>query len=147
VKVNAFLRELDFSAIQNMHEVAYYYVIDALRCQELIVKQNVINNYKKIASIAYVSLFNSYYQANEMKMQNLLSTYAIKYNMLFNTRQCKNIEKNKYSNAYIFLSKKGIEIKRPIMKLDFISLYFSFIMSYNFSLEKMILTYEEANII
>ncbi|CAI2181376.1 13491_t:CDS:2 [Funneliformis geosporum] len=33
---------------------------------------------KEVASIAHISLFNSYYRANEMKVQNLLDAYTFK---------------------------------------------------------------------
>ena len=144
-KAGTFLRESHSSAMQNMHEVAYYCIIDALRCQELMVKRNIINEYREVASLAYVSLFDSHYRANGMKMRNLLGAYTTKLDMLFSTRQSKNIEKGKYPGAYVFSPKKGIEIKRPVTGLDFTSLYPSLIMSYNLSPEKMILTYEEAD--
>ena len=51
-----------------MHEVVNYCIIDALRCQELLVKLSVINDYKEVASIAYVSLFDAHYRANGMKV-------------------------------------------------------------------------------
>ncbi len=66
--------------------------------------------------------------------------------MLFNIRQCKNIKKGKYPDVYIFLPKKKIETKRSIMRLNFVLLYSNLIMFYNFSSEKIILTYEEADI-
>ena len=135
------------STIQNMCEVAHYCIIDALRCQELMVKRNVINDYREVASIAYVSLFDSHYRANGMKVRNLLGAYATKRNILFSTRQCKNIEKGKYPGAYVFPPRKGIETKRPVTGLDFASLYPSLIMAYNLSPEKMILTYSEADIV
>ena len=47
-----------------MREVANYCIIDALRCQELLVKLSVINDYREVASIAYVSLFDAHYRAN-----------------------------------------------------------------------------------
>jgi len=96
--------------------------------------------------IATISLFDSYYHANRMKVQNLLGTYAFKCNIVFSTRVCKNIKKEKYPDMYIFLPKKGIEIRRPVMGLNFVSLYFNFIMAYNFSLDKIILMHREANI-
>ncbi|CAI2187846.1 3469_t:CDS:2 [Funneliformis geosporum] len=40
---------------------------NTLRYQELLVNQSIINDYKDVASIAYVSLFDAYYRANEMK--------------------------------------------------------------------------------
>ena len=61
-----------------MREVANYCIIDALRCQELLVKLSVINYYREVASIAYVSLFDAHYRANGMKVRNLLDAYAIK---------------------------------------------------------------------
>ncbi|RIA96631.1 hypothetical protein C1645_815172 [Glomus cerebriforme] len=97
-KVNASQRELHSSI--DMREVVYYCVIDTLRCQELMVKKNVINDYRKVASIAYVSLFNSYYRANGVKVRNLLNAYAFKHNMLFSTRVSKNIEKDKIILTY-----------------------------------------------
>ncbi|RIA86472.1 hypothetical protein C1645_829240 [Glomus cerebriforme] len=117
-KAGTSLRESHSSAMQNMHEVAYY---------------------------SYVSLFDSHYRANGMKVRNLLGAYATKLDMLFSTRQSKNIEKGKYPGAYVFPPKKGIEIKRPVTGLDFASLYLSLIMSYNLSPEKIILTYEEVD--
>src|SRR4051794_29975719 len=114
-----------------MHEVANYCIIDALRCQKLLVKLSVINDYREVASIAYVSLFNAYYRANGMKVRNLLGAYAVKRDIVFSTRVCENIEKEKYPDAYVFLPKKGIKMKRPVTGLDFTSLYLSFIMTYN----------------
>ena len=97
------------STIQNMSEVAHYCIIDALRCQELIVKRNVINDYREIVSIAYVSLFDSHYQANGMKVRNLLGAYAFKCDMVFSTRVFEDFEKGKYPSAYVFPPKRGLK--------------------------------------
>src|SRR3954447_18380338 len=35
------------SSVKNMQEIAKYCVIDALRCQELMVKNNIINDYRE----------------------------------------------------------------------------------------------------
>src|SRR5439155_19426266 len=95
---------------RNMHEVANYCIIDALRCQELIVKRNVINDYREVTSIAYVSLFDTHYRANGMKVRNLLGAYATKCNMLFSTISCKDKENGKYPEAYVFPLKKVSKI-------------------------------------
>ena len=63
---------------RKMREVANYCIIDALRCQKLIVKLSVINDYREIASISHVSLFDLHYRANGMKVRNLLGAYAVK---------------------------------------------------------------------
>ncbi|CAI2197401.1 11482_t:CDS:2, partial [Funneliformis geosporum] len=49
--------------------------------------------------------------------------YAVKRDMVISTRVPKNIEKGKYPGAYVFPSKKGIESRRPVIGLDFASLY------------------------
>ncbi|PKY46318.1 hypothetical protein RhiirA4_420551 [Rhizophagus irregularis] len=129
----------------NIHEVANYCIIDTLRCQKLVVKRNVINDYREVAFIAYISLFDTHYRANGMKVRNLLNAYATKHNMLFSTIYHKDKEKGKYPGAYVFPPIKGIENKRHVTGLDFASLYPSLIMAYNLSPEKLILSHEEAD--
>ena len=119
------------------------------RCTVLsraLVKLSQINDYREVASIAYVSLFDSHYCANGMKVQNLLGAYAFKRDIVISTRIPENTEKSKYPGTYVFLPKKGIEMRRPVTELDFASLYPSLIMAYNLSLDKIILTHEEADI-
>ncbi|POG82469.1 hypothetical protein GLOIN_2v1469774 [Rhizophagus irregularis DAOM 181602=DAOM 197198] len=135
------------STARKMREVAYYCIIDALRCQELLVKLSQINEYREVVSIAYVSLFDTHYRANGMKVRNFLGAYAFKRDMLFNARIPEKVEKGKYPGAYVFPPKKGIETKRPVTGLDFTSLYPSLIMAYNLSPEKFIFNPEEAVII
>src|SRR5271170_6372397 len=121
---------------KKMRKVANYCIIDALHCQELLVTLSQINDYREVASIAHVSLFDSHYRANRMKVRNLLGAYAFKRDMVFSTRVCENIEKGKYPGAYVFPPKKGIESRRPVTGLDFASLYPSLIMAYNLSPDK-----------
>ena len=106
------------STARKMREVAHYCIIDALRCQELMVKLSQINEYREVTSIAYISLFNSHYCANGMKVQNLLGAYALKRDMLFSTRIAGKVEKGKYFSAYVFSPKKDIKTKRPVTGLD-----------------------------
>src|SRR6266542_504331 len=61
------------SSIKNMHKIVNYYDIDVLHYQELIVKENVINDYKEVTSIAYILLFNSHYYTIKIKIFNLLN--------------------------------------------------------------------------
>jgi len=67
--------------------------------------------------------------------------------MLFSARIPEKVKKGKYPSAYVFLPKKGIEMKRLVTGLDFASLYPSLIMAYNLSPEKFIFNPEEAVII
>ncbi|RIB08439.1 hypothetical protein C2G38_2211662 [Gigaspora rosea] len=112
----------------------------------LDAKANMLYDKIEVASIAYVSLFDSHYCANGMKVRNLLGAYAFKREMVISTRIPENTEKGKYPGAYVFPPKKGIETRRPVMGLDFASLYPSLIMAYNLSPNKIILTHIEADI-
>jgi len=102
-----------------------------------MVARNVINEYREIALIAYVSLFDTYYRANGIR--NLVGAYAFKHNTLFCTICSKNIGKGKFPGAYVFQPIKDIENKRPVTGLDFSPLYPNLIMTYNLSPEKIIL--------
>ena len=64
------------SSKKHMHEIVNYCIIDALCCQDLMVKSNVINDYREVASIAHISLFDSHYYAIGTKVSNLLGAEA-----------------------------------------------------------------------
>ncbi|CAG8442166.1 10206_t:CDS:2 [Funneliformis caledonium] len=105
-----------------MYEIINYYVIDALRYQKLIVKCNIINNYREVISIAYIILFNTHYYAIEKKVCNLSGIEAWAQNILFTMKASKQKESGKYPVVYVFPSEKGLENKRLIMGLDFVFL-------------------------
>ncbi|RHZ87756.1 hypothetical protein Glove_30g150 [Diversispora epigaea] len=139
----AILQPSDVSA-KNIHEVTNYCIIDALRCQELMVRRNVINDYREVLSIAYVSLSDSHYFAGGMKVCNLLGAEAWSRNILCSMIPCENPETGKYPGAYVVASIKGLENKRSVTGLNFASLYPSLIMTYNLSSDKIILSRKEA---
>src|SRR6266498_5256579 len=53
------LKEADATTAEQIREIAEYCIIDALSCQRLMIKHNVINEYREIASIAFISLFDA----------------------------------------------------------------------------------------
>ncbi|GBC10421.1 hypothetical protein RclHR1_09610008 [Rhizophagus clarus] len=57
------LKETNATTAEQMHKVAKYCIINALSYQRLMVKHNVINKYREIASIAFLSLFDAHYFA------------------------------------------------------------------------------------
>ncbi|CAI2163080.1 15329_t:CDS:2 [Funneliformis geosporum] len=137
---------LKFFLQKKMYEVANYCIIDVLHCQKLLVKLSIINDYREVASIAYVSLFDVHYYANGIKIRHLLSAYAVKRDIIFSMKIYENIKKGKYPDTYVFLPKKGIEKERPVTGLNFTFLYPSLIMIYNLSPEKFILSLKDADI-
>ena len=118
------LKEADATTAEQMREIAEYCIIDALSCQRLMIKRNVINEYRKIASIAFISLFDAHYFATEMKVSNLLSASAWREEILTSTIS-KQMEIESFSGAYVFPLIKKLENRRPVTGLDFASLYLS----------------------
>src|SRR6266498_4875881 len=74
-----------------------------------------------------------------MKVRNLLSAGTWQKRILTSTILCEQTETEKYPRAYVFSSVKGLENRRPVISLDFASLYLSLIMTYNLSPDKIIL--------
>ncbi|CAI2197203.1 15759_t:CDS:2, partial [Funneliformis geosporum] len=66
------LNKTNVTTAKQMREVAKYCIIDAISCQQLMVKHNAINEYREIASIAFLSLFDVHYFAGGMKVCNHL---------------------------------------------------------------------------
>ncbi|CAB5301529.1 unnamed protein product [Rhizophagus irregularis] len=79
-----------------------------------------------------------------MKVRNLLSASAWQEGILTSTIPCEQTETGKYPGAYVFPPVKGLENRRPVTGLDFVSLYPSLIMTYNLSPDKIILSRERA---
>ena len=133
------------SSKKHMHKIVNYCIIDALYYQKLMVKSNVINDYKEVVSITHISLFDSHYYTIGTKVSNLLGAEAWVQNILYTTKISDQKASGKFPEAYIFPPKKGLENKRPVTGLDFASLYPSIIITYNLSPEKMVSTLSEAD--
>ncbi|PKK63436.1 DNA/RNA polymerase [Rhizophagus irregularis] len=136
------LKEPDSMSAEQMREVAKYCIIDALSCQRLMVKHNAINEYREVASVAFLSLFDAHYFAGGMKVCNLLSASAWQRGILTSMISSQQTETGKYPGAYVFPPVKGLENRCPVTGLDFASLYPSLIITYNLSPDKIILSQE-----
>ncbi|CAJ0850249.1 8900_t:CDS:1, partial [Entrophospora sp. SA101] len=132
---------------KNMYKIAKYCIVDSLSCQKLMIRRNVVNDYREVTSIAYVSLFDSHYYAGGMKVYNLLGAEVWKRDILITMIASKQTESGKFPGAYVFPPEKGLENKYPVTGLGFASLYPSIIMNYNLSPDKMILLSEEVKIL
>src|SRR6185437_4372010 len=137
------LKEANITTAEQMREIAEYCIIDALSCQRLMIKRNVINEYREVASIAFISLYDAHYFAIGMKVSNLLSASAWQEGILTSTIS-ERMETESFPGVYVFSPIKGLENKRPVTGLDFASLYPSLIITYNLSSDKIILSRERA---
>jgi DNA polymerase elongation subunit (family B) len=100
--------KLDKDCAEHMRQVCHYCVVDALRCQQLLVRRNILNDYREVSSLAFVALFDSHYYAGGMKVCNLLGAYAVQRNILISMIPLERAETGKYPGAYVFPPKKGL---------------------------------------
>lgn len=101
---------------EEMKEVAYYCFIDCVSLQRLLLKQNVIQDKREVASISYTSLFDSFYRADGLRVKNLIVSTCIENNIFASTyfeykekgETNDETKKYKYSGAMVLEPKKGI---------------------------------------
>jgi DNA polymerase elongation subunit (family B) len=132
--------------LTDVADVGYYCYIDCLRPQQLYVKRIIIPEKRELSTLSYVSLYDSFYRADGMKVRNLIGVQSHKYDIAFsNARTVKSrTDKDHYPGAWVFPPIRGLNNKRPIVGLDFASLYPSLMMAYNFSPDMIVYTREEA---
>jgi DNA polymerase elongation subunit (family B) len=100
--------EPDAEAAEHMREGLHYCNEDGRRCQQLQVRRNVINDYREVASLAFVSMYDSHYYAGGMKVCNLLGAHAWRRGMLASFLAREREEAGKYPGAYVFPPEKGL---------------------------------------
>jgi DNA polymerase elongation subunit (family B) len=128
-------------------EAMYYCKIDCLRPFQLYHKRGVINDRREMANLARVPLVTAFYQADGVKVQNLLGKYAHKtFNMAFsnNATKASDSEKDHNAGAYVPPPKIGLHRTVPIGGVDAASLYPSLIMDGNYSPDMLVKDKEEA---
>lgn len=131
--------------LQNeMSLVARYCLIDAHRLQQLNLVRTTINDKRELSNMSFLSLYDSYYKANGMKVRNLIAAVGYEHGIKVSNARVNN-QKIKYPGAWVFPPQKGLENKRPVTGLDFSSLYPSLMMTYNFSPDKFIRDKESAD--
>lgn len=134
------------NAAKRMRLVAHYCVIDALRCQELLLKRNIIMNNREVGAFSYTSMYDCIYYAGGHKVCNVLCSYASRRNIACNGLAKRRTTDEKFKGAWVVDPKKGLHEDRPVGALDVASLYPSIMMGCNISSDMIILdkkTYEE----
>lgn len=146
--------------------VALYCTVDSRRPQELMVKRLIVMERRELANMAYVTLYEAFYRADGMKVCNLIGKYSNKRGIAFSNIQLDkpDEEKNHYPGAYVFPPNRGLhsdgmvtvtrlvngvrkqvtQRQRPIVGIDFASLYPSLMICYNLSPDRVVYTAEEA---
>ncbi|CAI2166379.1 16627_t:CDS:10 [Funneliformis geosporum] len=100
----------------------------------------------KIKITAEEDFFFSFLKLSAVRKIREIANYCIIDTLHFQELLVKLRQINDYRKVTFIAHLKRIETRRPVMGLDFASLYSSLIMAYNLSSDKIILTYEEVDI-
>jgi len=138
------IKEFKTKCKSEMAEVMDYCIVDALRCQELLLAKNVISDMREVGVRSFTSMYDCIYLADGMKVKNLILHEAIAKKIQFTTIT-RGVPKFKYPGAFVVDPETGLENTRPVTGLDFSSLYPSLIRAYNISPEYAVFTKEEAD--
>jgi len=99
-------------------DVNKYCVVDSERCHDLMQCHNIIPDCREVANLSYVSLMDSFYFADGMKVRNL--TIAIgqraPFNIRFSNSSEDDAEPGKYPGAFVVPPKKGLKISKLTME-------------------------------
>lgn len=130
--------------LADMAQVAKYCVVDAFRCQQLFVVRTIVQDRREIANDAFVTTFAGFYRAGGMKVRQLVANESFntqkliyegeRMRIMYSAAKPSN-KKVKYPGAWVFPPKKGLNARRPVVGLDFASLYPNLIITYNMSPE------------
>ncbi len=95
-------------------EINNYCVIDSLRCHDLLLVRSLILNARELSNLAYVSLFDSFYKANGMKIRNLTISIGqtAPFSMRFSNIQRNLSEGSKFQGAFVFPPQKGLNTSK-----------------------------------
>ena len=91
-----------------MRLVAHYCIVDAMRCQELMRKRNIIEDLKETGSLTFLTLSDCYYCAGGLKVRQVLKKYASQNNILTTSLVDAREGNGKYPGAFVFTPVKGI---------------------------------------
>ncbi len=101
-------KALRAAAAALMREVAHYCFVDALSCQRLLVRRNVVNDNSEVSTLSFVSFADSHFYAGGMKVCNLLTAYALRRGFLCSNASRGAKEENQYPGAWVFHPEKGL---------------------------------------
>jgi DNA polymerase elongation subunit (family B) len=92
---------------RDMAKIANYCVIDAQRCHDLMIRENVVMDRREIAHQSYTSVHDSFYFADGMRVRNMVIAEGQNSNILFSDVK-PEIEEGKYPGAYVFPPERGL---------------------------------------
>lgn len=132
--------------LDDMGDVVYYCGIDCVRPHQLCVKRLVVMDKRELSTLAFVSLWDSFYRADGMKVRNLIGNCAAKFGIAFTNKapDVSDSDKTHYPGAWVGLPERRLNREDPVSGVDYASLYPSLMMTYNLSIDMVVYTKERA---
>ena len=138
-------RHYEAGDAEGLRAVAWYCLVDARRCQELLLRRNLVGELRDVGHISFTCLQDCMLYAGGHKVCNMLAAYAGRAGYLCSLRRREQEgPRVKYPGAYVVHPRQGLERDEPVTGLDFASLYPSIIMAYNLSPERFVAGPEQA---
>jgi len=101
--------------MQKMSKAVEYCLVDSISCYRLMLKENVLMKYRKMASKVYMSISDIYHMANSCKIDNMVYAMANKMGILSGYVPFKS-PMGTYSGAFVVPPKKGL--KRVVQTIN-----------------------------
>jgi len=124
----------------------YYNTIDCLRTQQLFSVRTVISDRRAFADYSFTSVYDAFYRANGVKVQNLVGHYCAANGFAYSNRSSKTSVKHKYPGAIVFKPEKGLHNEDPTTALDASSLYPSEQRAFNISPDKTVIVKSDTTV-
>ena len=93
-----------------MRDVARYCVVDAQRCQELLLKRSVLRERREVALLSYTTLHEAVFYADGMRVEGMLAAHAARRGIMFTSvgRYGAARGAEKFPGAWVFPPEKGL---------------------------------------
>jgi DNA polymerase elongation subunit (family B) len=111
-------------------KIAYYCSIDSIRCKELMMKRNIINDYIELAKLSCVTISNVFTNGVGCLVRNFYGRIASRNDYLISMKRKGIIEIGKYIGGLVL---NPLNTNRPVADLDFNSEYPNAIRTMNIS--------------
>lgn len=97
-------------SLLDMSKVAHYCYIDCYRLQQLFLKRVVIKNRRETSNLSFTTIYNSFYNADGMRVSNLIGAYCNKRGVAFSVTSINKSDsmREHYPGAWVYEPIRGL---------------------------------------
>lgn len=101
IKISDLFRYYKTDDVIGMTKIVHYCYIDSFRLHQMIRKQNIIKDKLEVGRLSFTSAADSFYNANGMKIQNLLIKEGAERGLVFDMRRAEKNTDDKFPGAKV----------------------------------------------